>query len=120
MQLNVRKLGRMSFGGAGRRCRRGSDGACAGFSKNMNGCEKSVEFLPANSSRKVEKGGPRRWVVLVAVLAAFLALLAGSFWHGASRRVVTLLGVEGGIRFGGGRGRRQGPAPWGVRAAGPG
>ena len=58
----------------------GSDGQCAGFSvQNMNGCEEGVEFLPANNSRKVEKGGPRRWVVLVAVLAAFLALslLAG-------------------------------------------
>lgn len=50
----------------------------------MNGCEEGVEFLPANNSSKVEKGGPRRWVVLMAVLAAFLALslLAGLLaWH---------------------------------------
>uniref|UniRef100_A0A8C2PLW7 Matriptase n=1 Tax=Capra hircus TaxID=9925 RepID=A0A8C2PLW7_CAPHI len=58
--------------------------------ENMNGCEEGVEFLPANNSRKVEKGGPRRWVVLVAVLAAFLALslLAGLLaWRFQDRNV---------------------------------
>ena len=62
----------------------GSDGRALVSLQNMDGCEEGVEFLPANNSRKVEKGGPRRWVVLVAVLAAFLALslLAGLLaWH---------------------------------------
>ena len=62
----------------------GSDGRALVSLQNMDGCEDGVEFLPANNSRKVEKGGPRRWVVLVAVLAAFLALslLAGLLaWH---------------------------------------
>lgn len=51
----------------------------------MNGFEEGVEFLPANNGKKVEKKrGPRRWVVLVAVLLAFLllSLAAGLLvWH---------------------------------------
>lgn len=43
--------------------------------ENMNGFEEGVEFLPANNAKKVEKKrGPRRWVVLVAVLLVFLVL----------------------------------------------
>ena len=43
-----------------------------------------MEFLPANNTRKVEKGGLRRWVVAVAVLAGLLvlSLVAGLLaWH---------------------------------------
>lgn len=50
----------------------------------MNGFEEGVEFLPANNTKKVEKRGPRRWVVLVAVLFSFLllSLVAGLLvWH---------------------------------------
>lgn len=50
----------------------------------MNGFEEGVEFLPANNTKKVEKRGPRRWVVLVAVLFSFLllSLMAGLLvWH---------------------------------------
>ena len=50
----------------------------------MNGFEEGVEFLPANNTRKVEKGGLRRWVVAVAVLAGLLvlSLVAGLLaWH---------------------------------------
>uniref|UniRef100_A0A8C3VSS6 matriptase n=1 Tax=Catagonus wagneri TaxID=51154 RepID=A0A8C3VSS6_9CETA len=52
--------------------------------ENMNGFEEGVEFLPANNSRKVEKGGPRRCVVLVALLASILtlSLMTGLLvWH---------------------------------------
>ena len=52
--------------------------------QNMNGFEEGVEFLPANNTQKVEKGGLRRWVVLVAVLASILtlSLVAGLLvWH---------------------------------------
>lgn len=62
-----------------------SDQQCTDFSvQNMHGFEEGVEFLPANNARKVEKGGPRRWVVLVAVLAGLLvlSLMAGLLaWH---------------------------------------
>ncbi|XP_057605681.1 suppressor of tumorigenicity 14 protein isoform X3 [Hippopotamus amphibius kiboko] len=56
----------------------------------MNGFEEGVEFLPANNTKKVEKSGPRRWVVLVAVLAGFLvlSLMAGLLaWHFQYRNV---------------------------------
>uniref|UniRef100_A0A8C5K158 Suppressor of tumorigenicity 14 protein homolog n=1 Tax=Jaculus jaculus TaxID=51337 RepID=A0A8C5K158_JACJA len=52
--------------------------------QNMNGFEEGVEFLPANNAKKVEKRGPRRWVVLVALLVVFLllSLVAGFLvWH---------------------------------------
>lgn len=52
--------------------------------ENMNGFEEGVEFLPANNAKKVEKRGPRRWVVLVAMLLGFLllSLVAGLLvWH---------------------------------------
>ncbi|XP_057605680.1 suppressor of tumorigenicity 14 protein isoform X2 [Hippopotamus amphibius kiboko] len=58
--------------------------------ENMNGFEEGVEFLPANNTKKVEKSGPRRWVVLVAVLAGFLvlSLMAGLLaWHFQYRNV---------------------------------
>ncbi|KAK2505434.1 hypothetical protein MC885_016304 [Smutsia gigantea] len=51
---------------------------------SMNGCEEGVEFLPANNAKKVEKRGPKRWAVLLAVLAGLCVLsLAAGFlvWH---------------------------------------
>ncbi|XP_006901796.1 PREDICTED: suppressor of tumorigenicity 14 protein [Elephantulus edwardii] len=50
----------------------------------MNGCEEAVEFLPVNNAKKVEKRGPRRWVVLAIVITVILllSLLAGVLvWH---------------------------------------
>lgn len=50
----------------------------------MNGFEEGVEFLPVNNAKKVEKRGPRRWVVLVALLVSFLllSLVIGLLvWH---------------------------------------
>ncbi|XP_062054451.1 suppressor of tumorigenicity 14 protein [Lepus europaeus] len=58
--------------------------------ENMNGFEEGVEFLPVNNAKKVEKRGRRRWVVLVAVLFAFLllSLLVGFLvWHFQYREV---------------------------------
>ncbi|XP_062950714.1 suppressor of tumorigenicity 14 protein [Cynocephalus volans] len=52
--------------------------------ENMNGWEEGVEFLPVNNAKKVEKQGPRRWVLLVAVLTGILllSLTAGLLvWH---------------------------------------
>lgn len=52
--------------------------------ENMNGFEEGVEFLPVNNAKKVEKRGPRRWVVLVALLIGFLliSLAVGLLvWH---------------------------------------
>uniref|UniRef100_A0A8D0G898 matriptase n=1 Tax=Sphenodon punctatus TaxID=8508 RepID=A0A8D0G898_SPHPU len=50
----------------------------------MNGLEEGVEFLPTMNSKKVEKRGPKRWIVVVSVLATFLivSLLVGLLvWH---------------------------------------
>lgn len=50
----------------------------------MNGFEEGVEFLPVNNTKKVEKPGPRRWVVLAVALVSFflLSLMAGLLvWH---------------------------------------
>lgn len=52
--------------------------------QNMNGFEEGLEFLPVNNSKKVEKRGPKPWVVSVAVLISFflLSLTAGLLvWH---------------------------------------
>ncbi|XP_045151121.1 suppressor of tumorigenicity 14 protein [Echinops telfairi] len=42
--------------------------------QNMNGFEEGVEFLPVNNAKKVEKRGPRRWVVLAAIIIGFVLL----------------------------------------------
>lgn len=50
----------------------------------MNGFEEGVEFLPVNNAKKVEKRGPRRWLVLVALLTGLLllSLVVGLLvWH---------------------------------------
>nr|XP_033775279.1 suppressor of tumorigenicity 14 protein isoform X2 [Geotrypetes seraphini] len=58
--------------------------------EKMNGFEEGVEFLPTMNSKKVEKRGPKRSVViLVVVTCAFLASLAIGllFWHFGYRAV---------------------------------
>lgn len=58
--------------------------------ENMNGFEEGLEFLPVNNSKKVEKRGPKPWVVSVAVLISFflLSLTAGLLvWHFQYRNV---------------------------------
>ncbi|XP_004689148.1 PREDICTED: suppressor of tumorigenicity 14 protein [Condylura cristata] len=56
----------------------------------MNGCEEGVEFLPVNNTKKVEKRGPRRCVVLLALFVGFLllSLMTGLLvWHFHFRNV---------------------------------
>uniref|UniRef100_A0A452RBL9 Uncharacterized protein n=1 Tax=Ursus americanus TaxID=9643 RepID=A0A452RBL9_URSAM len=56
----------------------------------MNGVEEGVEFLPVNNTKKVEKRGPKRWVVLVAVLVGLLLLSVVAcvlVWHFQYRNV---------------------------------
>ncbi|XP_037738233.1 suppressor of tumorigenicity 14 protein isoform X1 [Chelonia mydas] len=57
--------------------------------EDMNGVEEGVEFLPTMNAKKVEKRGPKRWVVVTAVLIIFLlvSLLVGLLvWHFKYRR----------------------------------
>ncbi|XP_014444142.1 suppressor of tumorigenicity 14 protein [Tupaia chinensis] len=52
--------------------------------QSMNGFEEGVEFLPVNNAKKVEKPGPRRWVVLTAVFCGFILLsltISLLVWH---------------------------------------
>ncbi|XP_032724824.1 suppressor of tumorigenicity 14 protein isoform X1 [Lontra canadensis] len=58
--------------------------------ESMNGIEEGVEFLPVNNTKKVEKRGPKRWVVLVTVLVGlFLLSLVACLlvWHFQYRNV---------------------------------
>ncbi|XP_006731231.2 suppressor of tumorigenicity 14 protein [Leptonychotes weddellii] len=58
--------------------------------QSMNGVEEGVEFLPVNNTRKVEKRGPKRWVVLVAMLVGLFLLSLGTcflVWHFQYRNV---------------------------------
>lgn len=79
----------------GRKARGGSQDFGAGLKynsrlENMNGFEEGVEFLPVNNAKQVEKRGPRRWVVMVAVVFSFLllSLMAGLLvWHFHYRNV---------------------------------
>lgn len=50
----------------------------------MSGVEEGVEFLPVNNTRKVEKRGPKRWVLLVTGLAGLVLLSLVAcllMWH---------------------------------------
>ncbi|XP_036894097.1 suppressor of tumorigenicity 14 protein isoform X1 [Sturnira hondurensis] len=52
--------------------------------ENVNGFEEGLEFLPVNNAKKVEKRGPRLWMVLAAVVLGvlLLSLTAGLLvWH---------------------------------------
>ncbi|XP_047546281.1 suppressor of tumorigenicity 14 protein isoform X1 [Lutra lutra] len=58
--------------------------------ESTNGIEEGVEFLPVNNTKKVEKRGPKRWVVLVTVLVGLflLSLMACLLvWHFQYRNV---------------------------------
>ncbi|XP_025039501.2 suppressor of tumorigenicity 14 protein homolog isoform X1 [Pelodiscus sinensis] len=57
--------------------------------EDMNGMEEVVEFLPTMNAKKVEKRGPKRWMVVTAVLLIFLliSLMVGLLvWHFKYRR----------------------------------
>ncbi|XP_072585425.1 LOW QUALITY PROTEIN: suppressor of tumorigenicity 14 protein [Vulpes vulpes] len=52
--------------------------------ESMSGVEEGVEFLPVNNTRKVEKRGPKRWVLLVTGLAGLVLLSLVAcllMWH---------------------------------------
>ncbi|XP_053126279.1 suppressor of tumorigenicity 14 protein [Hemicordylus capensis] len=56
----------------------------SGKAQDMNGLEEGVQFLPVMNAKKLEKRGPKRWVVVVAVISACLlvSLLVGFLvWH---------------------------------------
>ncbi|KAM5245948.1 suppressor of tumorigenicity 14 protein [Ctenodactylus gundi] len=58
--------------------------------ENMNGFEEGIEFLPANNSRKVEKAGPWRRVLLATLFGGLLllSLAVGLLvWHFQYRNV---------------------------------
>uniref|UniRef100_A0A8C3PFD3 matriptase n=1 Tax=Chrysemys picta bellii TaxID=8478 RepID=A0A8C3PFD3_CHRPI len=60
-----------------------------GVCSDMNGLEEGVEFLPTMNAKKVEKRGPKRWVVVTTVLLVFLlvSLIVGLLvWHFKYRR----------------------------------
>ncbi|EHB04128.1 Suppressor of tumorigenicity protein 14 [Heterocephalus glaber] len=69
--------------------------------QNMKGFEESVEFLPVNNAKQVEKRGPRRWVVLAALLLGFLllSLMVGLLvWHFQYQNVQVLKVFNGYLR----------------------
>uniref|UniRef100_A0ABM5EPS0 Suppressor of tumorigenicity 14 protein isoform X1 n=1 Tax=Pogona vitticeps TaxID=103695 RepID=A0ABM5EPS0_9SAUR len=52
--------------------------------EDMNGFEEGVEFLPTMNAKKLEKRGPKRWVLVAAIvlICLFLSLLTGFLvWH---------------------------------------
>lgn len=54
------------------------------LSQDMNNLDKRVEFLPAMNSKKMEKRGPKRQVVVTVLIIVFLlvSLTTGLlFWH---------------------------------------
>ncbi|XP_067420058.1 suppressor of tumorigenicity 14 protein isoform X2 [Emydura macquarii macquarii] len=57
--------------------------------QDVNGLEEGVEFLPTMNAKKVEKRGPKRWVVVTTALIVFLllSLIVGLLvWHFKYRR----------------------------------
>lgn len=54
------------------------------LSQDMNNLDEGVEFLPAMNSKKMEKRGPKRQVVIAVLIIVFLlvSLTTGLlFWH---------------------------------------
>lgn len=52
--------------------------------QDMNNLEEGVEFLPAMNSKKMEKRGPKRRVVVAIIISVFLlvSLVTGLLvWH---------------------------------------
>lgn len=54
------------------------------LSQDMNGLEEGVEFLPAMNSKKMEKRGPKRCVVITAIISALVLVSVATgllVWH---------------------------------------
>ncbi|KAJ6656062.1 hypothetical protein lerEdw1_004468 [Lerista edwardsae] len=74
--------------------------------EDMNGLEEGVEFLPVMNDKKVRKRGPKRWVVLLAVLSIcfVLSLLIGILvWHFKYRNAPVQKLYNGHLSLGGSR-----------------
>ncbi|XP_062450473.1 suppressor of tumorigenicity 14 protein isoform X2 [Rhea pennata] len=68
---------------------------------DMNNLDEGVEFLPAMNSKKVEKHGPKRWVVITIMLVVFLlvSLVTGLLvWHFKFRNVAIRKVFNGHLR----------------------
>ncbi|XP_025953084.2 suppressor of tumorigenicity 14 protein isoform X2 [Dromaius novaehollandiae] len=68
---------------------------------DMNNLDEGVEFLPAMNSKKVEKRGPKRWIVITIVLVVFLlvSLVTGLLvWHFKYRNVAVRKVFNGHLR----------------------
>ncbi|XP_063167671.1 suppressor of tumorigenicity 14 protein [Candoia aspera] len=74
--------------------------------ENMNGLEEGVEFLPTMNTKKLEKRGPKRWVVVVTIVSIFLflSLLVGLLvWHFEYRSALVQKPYDGSVRLIGAR-----------------
>ncbi|XP_066495489.1 suppressor of tumorigenicity 14 protein [Tiliqua scincoides] len=72
----------------------------------MNGLEEGVEFLPVMNAEKLEKRGPKRWVVVLAVLSVcfIFSLLVGFLvWHFKYRNASVQKLYNGHLRLTGSR-----------------
>ncbi|XP_068773120.1 suppressor of tumorigenicity 14 protein isoform X3 [Struthio camelus] len=69
--------------------------------EDMNNLDEGVEFLPAMNSKRMEKRGPKRWVVITIVLVVFLlvSLVTGLLvWHFKFRNVAVRKVFNGHLR----------------------
>ncbi|KAG8141503.1 putative Suppressor of tumorigenicity 14 protein [Naja naja] len=72
----------------------------------MNGLEEGVEFLPTMNTKKLEKRGPKRWIVVVIVVSIclLLSLLVGLLvWHFKYRAALVQKPYNGHMRLIGSR-----------------
>ncbi|KAM3830380.1 suppressor of tumorigenicity 14 protein isoform 3-T3 [Vipera latastei] len=70
--------------------------------EDMNGLEEGVEFLPTMNTKKLEKRGPKRWVVVVIVVSIclLLSLLVGLLvWHFKYRAALEYRSYNGHMRL---------------------
>ncbi|XP_026534392.1 suppressor of tumorigenicity 14 protein [Notechis scutatus] len=70
--------------------------------EDMNGLEEGVEFLPTMNTKKLEKRGPKRWIVVVIVVSIclVLSLLVGLLvWHFKYRAVLVQKPYNGHMRL---------------------
>ncbi|XP_013805990.2 suppressor of tumorigenicity 14 protein isoform X2 [Apteryx mantelli] len=68
----------------------------------MNNLDEGVEFLPAMNSKKMEKRGPKRWVVITIMLVVFLliSLVTGLLvWHFKFRNMAIRKVFNGHLRI---------------------
>uniref|UniRef100_A0A8C0FPW6 matriptase n=1 Tax=Bubo bubo TaxID=30461 RepID=A0A8C0FPW6_BUBBB len=79
----------------------GGAGPRAGRPEEMNNLEEGVEFLPAMNSKKMEKRGPKRQVVVTVMIIVFflISLVTGLLvWHFKYRNVAVQKLFNGHLR----------------------